>query len=326
MNKMNITILGAGAYGIALSSMFLENNCNITMWTKSNEEKEILDKERCNKKVLPDYKISDKITFTTNLEEAISNANVIVIAIPVKYVTNIILEIKKYYKKNQHICIASKGIEQGSCLFIANIIKKHIHTKKICVISGGTFAVDMIKKIPLGLSLASKNKSTIQIMIKNLQNDYLKLIPTTDIFGVEMYGAIKNVIAIASGIIDGMGCPESTKSMFITKALNDIVELIYDMGGNKKTILTYAGIGDLLLTCNSVKSRNYSFGKMIGEKTDKNIIDEYKNNTTIEGLYTLKSIYDLIHNKKKKMPIINIIYDIVYKGKNPKLLEDYLKK
>lgn len=323
---MNITILGAGAYGIALSSMFLENNCNITMWTKSNEEKEILDKERCNKKVLPDYKISDKITFTTNLEEAISNANVIVIAIPVKYVTNIILEIKKYYKKNQHICIASKGIEQGSCLFIANIIKKHIHTKKICVISGGTFAVDMIKKIPLGLSLASKNKSTIQIMIKNLQNDYLKLIPTTDIFGVEMYGAIKNVIAIASGIIDGMGCPESTKSMFITKALNDIVELIYDMGGNKKTILTYAGIGDLLLTCNSVKSRNYSFGKMIGEKTDKNIIDEYKNNTTIEGLYTLKSIYDLIHNKKKKMPIINIIYDIVYKGKNPKLLEDYLKK
>ena len=114
--------------------------------------------------------------------------------------------------------------------------------------------------------------------------------------------------------------------MFITKALNDVVELIYDLGGNKKTILTYAGIGDLLLTCNSVKSRNYSFGKMIGDKTDKKIIEEYKNTTTIEGLYTLKSIYNLIHNKKKKMPIINIIYDIVYKEKNPKLLDEYLKK
>lgn len=323
---MNITILGAGAYGIALSSMFLENNCNITMWTKSDEEKERLEKERCNKKVLPDYKISDKIKFTTNLEEAVIDTNIIVIAIPVKFVTNIILELKKYYKSNQHICIASKGIEQGSCLFIANIIKKNIKTKKVCVISGGTFAVDMVKKVPLGLSIASKNKATINMMKKALQNDYLKLIATTDVFGVEMYGAVKNVIAIASGIIDGMGFPESTKCMFITKALNDIVELIYEMGGNKKTILTYAGIGDLLLTCNSVKSRNYSFGKMIGEKVNKNKIDEYKENTTIEGLYTLKSIYDLIHDKKIKMPIINTIYDIVYRDKDISLLEDYLKK
>lgn len=141
-----------------------------------------------------------------------------------------------------------------------------------------------------------------------------------------MYGAIKNVIAIAGGIIDGIGYPESTKCMFITKSLNDIMNLIYEMGGNKKTILTYAGIGDLLLTCNSVKSRNYTFGRLIGERTDKNIIDEYKNNNTIEGLYTLKSIYDLIHYRKIKVPIINIIYDIVYNDKDVKLLEDYLKK
>ena len=323
---MNITILGAGAYGLALSSMFLENNCNITMWTKSDDEKETLEKERCNKKLLPDYKISKKIKFTTNLEKAVKDANVIVIAIPVKYVTNIIMELKDYYKKEQHICIASKGIEQGSCLFIASIIKKNIKTNKFCVISGGTFAVDMIKKVPLGLSLASKNKSTINIIKKTLQNDYLKLTITNDVFGVEMYGAIKNVIAIAGGIIDGMGYPESTKCMFITKSLNDIVELIYEMGGNKKTILTYAGIGDLLLTCNSVKSRNYSFGRMIGEKVSKEKLDEYINNTTIEGLYTLKSIYDLIHSKKIKMPIINIIYDIVYNHKDTKLLEDYLRK
>lgn len=323
---MNITILGTGAYGLALSSMFLENNCNIMMWTKSDEEKIRLEKDRCNKKALPDYKISDKIRFTTDLEEAIKNANVIVIAIPVKYVTNTILELKKYYKNSQHICIASKGIEQGSCLFIASIIKKHIKTKKVCVISGGTFAVDMIKMVPLGLSLASKNKSTINVVKKALQNDYLKLTVTSDIFGVEMYGAIKNVIAIAGGIIDGMGYPESTKCMFITKSLNDIVNLIYEMGGNKKTILTYAGIGDLLLTCTSVKSRNYSFGKMIGEKVDKETIENYKANTTIEGLYTLKSIYDLVHDRKIKMPIINIIYDIVYRDKDISLLEDYLKK
>lgn len=323
---MNITIFGAGAYGLALSSMFLENNCNIMIWTRLEEEKEILEKDRYNKKVLPDYKISNKIKFTTDIEKAVKQADIIVIAIPVKFVNNIIMEIKKYYKKNQHICIASKGIEQGSCLFVDSIVKNNIKTNKVCVISGGTFAVDMIKKVPLGLSLATKNKSTIKAMKKTLENEYLKLITTNDVFGVEMYGAIKNVIAIASGIIDGMGYPESTKCMFITKALNDIVNLIYDMGGNKKTILTYAGIGDLLLTCNSFKSRNYSFGKMIGEKIDKNIIEEYKKNTTIEGLYTLKSIYDLIHIKNIKMPIIDIIYGIVYNNKDSRLIEDYLKK
>lgn len=323
---MNITIFGAGAYGLALSSMFLENNCNIMVWTRLEDEKEILEKEKCNNKVLPDYKISNKIKLTTNIKIAVENADVIVIAIPVKFVTNIIMEIKKYYKKNQHICIASKGIEQGSCLFISNIVKKNIKTDKICVISGGTFAVDMIKKAPLGLSLATKNKSTIKVMKKTLENEYLKLITTNDVIGVEMYGAIKNVIAIASGIIDGMKYPESTKCMFITKALNDIVDLIYKMGGNKKTILTYAGIGDLLLTCNSFKSRNYTFGKMIGENIDKNIIKKYKENTTIEGLYTLKSIYDLIHIKNIKIPIIDIVYSIVYNNKDNKLIENYLKK
>ena len=323
---MNITILGTGAYGLALSSMFLENKCNITMWTPIQDEYEMLKKERVNKKVLPEYKISKEIIISNDLNEAVENANIIVIAIPVKFVTNVILELAKVYNKKQHICIASKGIEQGSCLFIANIVKKYIRTKKICVISGGTFAVDIVKKVPIGLSLASNNKSTISIMKKTLENNYLKLTPTNDIFGVEMYGAIKNVIAIASGMIDGMGYPESTKCMFVTKALNDIVELIYELGGNKKTILTYAGIGDLLLTCNSTKSRNYSFGFMIGRKEDKNKINDYKNNTTIEGLYSLKSIYDLIKRKKIKMPIIKIIYDIIYNDSDISLLEEYLVK
>ena len=149
---------------------------------------------------------------------------------------------------------------------------------------------------------------------------------TKDIIGVEMYGAIKNIIAIAAGIIDGMNYPESTKCMFITKALNDVMNLIYDLGGNKKTILTYAGLGDLLLTCTSVKSRNYSLGKMYGEKRSKKEIDNYIKNTTIEGLYTLTSIHDMIKEKGKKVPIIDLIYDIIYDDKDVELLLDYLTK
>ena len=263
---MKIAILGCSAYGIALAEMFSLNNCEITMWTKFEEELLDLQKNKTNTKVLPNFKLNDDIKYTTDLKEAINGKNLIVIAIPVKFVSPIILELKGIIKKRQHICIASKGIEQGSLLFINSIIKQNIHTKKIAVISGGSFAVDMVCHVPIGLSLATKNYQTEKLIIKTLQNKYLSLVPTKDIFGVEMYGAIKNVIAISSGMIDGLGLPESTKCMFITKSLNDVMNLIYNLGGNKKTILTYAGLGDLLLTCTSPKSRNYSLGRMYGEK------------------------------------------------------------
>ena len=323
---MNVTILGTGAFGLALSKMFLENDCNITMWTKFDDEADMLNHDRCHKKVLPGYKIDNKIKITVNMEEALKDANLIVIAIPVKFVRDTVILLSKYYKKKQHLCIASKGIEQDSCLFIANIIKKYIKTKKVCVISGGTFATDMISSVPMGLTLASKSNSTINIMKKTLQNKYLRLEVSGDIFGVEMYGAIKNVIAIASGIIDGMNYPESTKCMFITRALNDVMNLIYYYGGNKKTILSYAGIGDLLLTCTSTKSRNYTLGYIIGVGKKQEEIDEYVKNTTIEGLYTLQSIYGLIKSKNDNVLIISILYDIIYKHEDKQKLVEYLMK
>ena len=235
--------------------------------------------------------------------------------LPGKYVNDISQALKPHYKKNQHLCIASKGIEQGSCLFLNEVIKRHIKTKNIAVISGGTFAVDMIKKVPMGLTLATKSKATEDFLIKSLQNNYLKLRPTTDILGVEICGAIKNVIAISSGIIAGLGYPESTSCMLITEAMHDIKNLIIALGGNKKTINSYAGIGDLMLTCTSIKSI---------ENRPKKEIEEYIENTTIEGLYTLKSIYKLIKNKNVDMPIINLIYDIVIRGKNPNYLATFL--
>lgn len=322
---MRVTILGTGAYGLALSSVFLENDCHVTMWTKLEEERKLLDEKRCYEKVLPSYKISDKIVFTTDMKVALDKAQVIVIAIPVKFIADTVMEMGKFYKREQHICIASKGIEQGSCQFISNIVKKHIKTSKICVISGGTFAVDMVQKVPLGLTLATRNKRTNSIMKKTLQNKYLRLTSTSDILGVELYGAIKNVVAIACGIIDGIGYPESTKSMFFTKAISDIHHFICALGGAKETILTYAGIGDLLLTCTSLKSRNYTFGKMIGEKIDKKVIHQYIEETTVEGYYTLKSIYDLARIKKVKVMLVDVIYNIVYNDKDVSLIDAYLQ-
>lgn len=323
---MKIGILGTGAYGIALAKVFYENNCEVSMWTKfENEEKEI-NKFRENKKVLPGIKIPKDIKVTTNMEEVATGKNLIVIALPAQSIGSVFEKLKKYINKNDHICLASKGIEQGTCSFVYDILKRYIKTKNIAVISGPSFAVDIVNEAPIGLTLACKNKKTEVIVISSMQNKRVKLRTTKDIIGTELCGAIKNVIAIAAGMIEGMGYPESTQAMFITESLNDIKNLIYALGGNKKTILSFAGFGDLLLTATSQKSRNFKFGYVIGKKSSKKEIEEYKKSTTIEGLYTLKSIHKLLKNKKVKMPVINLIYDIIYKGKDPNELITFLVK
>lgn len=322
---MNVTILGAGAYGLALSKHFLENKCNVTIWTTVESEYKMIKKYNCNRLALPGYTIDKKITVTMDIKEALSNTKLVVIAIPIKFLRNTLMEAKKYYKKG-HICIASKGLEQNSCLFAYDIVKKILKTSKIGIISGGTFAVDMIQDVPMGLVVASKNKQTNKVIKKCLENNLLKVDSSSDVLGTQFWGSIKNVMAIGCGIIDGMKYPESSKSLFFTKCFEDITDLVYEFGGNKSTATTYAGIGDLFLTCTSVKSRNYTFGKMIGEKINKDYLSEYVETTTVEGYYTLKSFYKLIHKKKRKSKIVDILYSIIYNNGDLKQLDEFLKK
>lgn len=320
---MRVTVLGTGAYGLALANMLNQNNNEIILWSKFEEEITYLQKEN-KTKVLPNIKLPNNFKYTFNMEEAVNKSKLIIIAVPAGAVNEVSKQLAKYYKKDMHICIASKGIEQNSCLFVSNVVEKYIKTKKLAVISGGTFAIDMFNNCPLGLSLATRNKNTSLIVKEALENKYLKLRTTNDIIGIEICGSIKNVIAIASGMLSGLGYPDSTSCMFITESLNDIKNLIKALGGNKKTILSFAGFGDLLLTCTSTKSRNYTLGKMIGERKPKEEIDNYINNTTIEGLYTLKSIYKLLRRKKVKMPIIDLIYNIIFKETDPDKLASFL--
>lgn len=322
---MNVAIIGTGAYGLALSLMFHKNKCNIKMWTKFEKEKKEIEENRENKRALGGVSIPEDINITIDMEDAIKDARLIVIAVPAAFVNDVSLLIAPLIKKKeQHILIASKGIEQGSCLFVSDIIKRHIKTKRIAVISGPSFAIDIANNDPIGLSLATKCKETEKVVMKALKNDTMKLRSTRDVIGVEICGSIKNVIAIAAGMLKGMKYSESTQAMFITESLHDIRELIKVLGGSRKTILSFAGFGDLLLTATSDKSRNYKFGCLIGKGATREEIDEYINDTTIEGLYTLKSIYKLLKNKKAKIPIINIIYDIVFKEKSPTELREFL--
>ena len=317
---MKVAILGCGAYGLALASILVKNKVVVTMWSYSNEEKEILTKSRKSNK-LENYKIPECINFSTDMNEVVKDCNLIVIAVPTFSFESTVIKLKECIDKRQPVLIATKGIQQDTCLFLHDVFKKHCKNK-IAVISGPSFAVDIVKEVPIGLSLATKYNSVDIVVRKCFENELTKFRRTNDIIGVEVCGSIKNVMAIASGMLEGMNASPSTKALFLTESMNDIKELLFALGGKKKTILSFAGFGDILMTSTSPSSRNFSFGRLIGEGKSKQVINNYLKKTTVEGMYTLQSIHKLVRKRNVKMPIINLIYDII-NGKKEK--EEILK-
>lgn len=321
---MKIGILGAGAYGMAMASVFDNNGHKIKIWSNSEEEVNLLLAYHKSNKI--DYIIPDDFVITTDMKLVVMDADIIVIAVPSEFVRNVCIKLNKYFKEEQIICISSKGIENNSCLFMDDVVRQCIKTDNIAVISGGTFAEDMVKEVPVGLTLATKSKLAGDIILKAMENDYVKIQITDDIIGTEICGSIKNVFAIAAGMLEGMKYPNSTKSLFMTEVIKDIKFLIKSLGGKEETILSFAGIGDILLTCSSSKSRNYTLGKIIGEERERQEIKKYIDSSTIEGLYTLNSIKKLLKDKEIEMPIIDLISDIIMGKKNLIELNNFLKK
>jgi glycerol-3-phosphate dehydrogenase (NAD(P)+) len=317
---MKLGMLGAGAFGLALSHILIKNKNDVDVWTYSEEECKTLNETKKSDK-LDKYTIPNELRFTTNLEETVNGKDLIVIAVPAFAFEDVVKQLTKYIKKSQPVLIATKGIQQNTCLFLNDVFSKYLKNS-IAVISGPTFAADMVKNAPIGFSLATKSHKTEMIVRKCFENSTTKFRRTKDIVGIEICGSIKNVMAIASGMLEGMGVTDSTRALFLTESMNDIKELINALGGKKKSILSFAGFGDILMTCTSKNSRNFSFGYLIGSGASKEEIDNYLKNTTIEGMYTLKSIHKLVRRKKVKMPIINLIYDII-EGRKDK--EEMLK-
>lgn len=320
---MRVGLFGSGAYGMALSSILVHNHCDVVMWTKHEKEKEQLIKTRKNEKYLENFQIDESVTITSDVKECIKDSDLLIIAIPAVFVDSLCQEMQPHIKDN-HIVIATKGIEQGTGLFMSEIVEKYLNTTNVAVISGPSFAVDLITKMPAGLSVASKSPETTLLARQALQNNYIKLRDTNDIIGVEICGSIKNVIALASGMLVGLKANDSTRAMLLTEATHDMEAILRAFDCNQRTVMSFAGIGDLLLTCTSVKSRNYRFGKLIGEKKSRKVIDDFLKETTVEGYYTLESIYQLLQDKEAKIPIIDLIYEIAVNGKDPELLLAFL--
>ena len=310
---MNVTILGCGAFGSALAYMFKENNCNLKMWNKFDDRFDTLREK------------FDGVFFTTNMKEAIEDDSLIVIAVPVKFFEDTIKELSNCYT-NQDILIATKGIDTKTGMLSSDIVNKYIDCKNIGAISGGSFAVDMMDKKIVGLTLGTSS-NMLKDRIKELfDNEYLKIQYYDDIVGVQLCGAVKNVIAIGHGILDGANFPESSRFLFLTDAIYEIIDIIRFVGGNEKTIMSYAGIDDIMMTCTSSKSRNYSFGLLIGKNSPKEEIDKYIEETTIEGLSSLEGIKKLLGEDMNKFVICNTIYNILYNNHSYHELVDVLVK
>ena len=310
---MNITILGSGAFGLAIAKCFFIKQHKITIWSKFTSEVNTL------KNQYQEYK------FTTNMKDATTNTDIIIIAIPIEFFYNTIIELKEVYQQGI-ILIASKGIEKTTQKFAYQMIENILPNIPYGILSGGTFAKDMLDEKIMGITLASTSNKVINITKESLKNSFLIIEKSNDITGVSICGAAKNIIAIAFGILDGANYPESSKFLFLTEAILEIKNLIIKLGGQESTILSYAGIDDIMMTCTSSKSRNYTFGKMIGQNTPLDQIEEYKKNNTIEGLGTTFSFYTLLQKKKIESPLINIIYNILYQNANIQELIQQLKK
>ncbi len=321
---MKICLLGTGIYGLAIAMELAQKKDNeIWMWTESKKVRNEFQKTKKLASIY-DIELPSNIHVTDSYEVAMENAKILFFVCASKYVDIVCQNIKPYFKKDMTICIATKGIEESTEELLTNVIAKRLLTKNIAVISGPTFAVDMLNGNPVALAIASLKRRTSKEIMEVLANSNLKLRPTKDIIGIQLCGAVKNCVAIASGIINGLGYTESTQSFLINESLHDIKNIIYYLGGKPKTILTFAGVGDLMLTCTSKKSRNFGLGYTIGKTKDHKKIQEYINNNTVEGYYTLDVVYKLLRHKNIDIPLINKIYDIVYNEEDPNSLIEFL--
>lgn len=325
-NVKNVTVMGTGVYGLAIASALAKNDHieNIYMWTESKEkEKEWQDTKEL-KSIIPDFHVSEKIIVTKDIAKVLEKPDIIFITCASKYVKGLVKDMLPYYVSNTPICIASKGIDEESGNLLSNIVKKELSLKDVAVISGPTFAQDLLHNDPVALAIAGTNKTVRRFAKEVLENDTLKLRESSDLIGIQICGSVKNIIAIASGILGGLGYSESTQAFLINESLHDIKNLIRYLHGKPKTILSYAGVGDLLMTSMSKKSRNYSFGFVIGSTKDKEETQKFLDTHTVEGYHTLKTVINLLNEKSINIELIYLIDDIIKGNKKPESLAEFL--
>jgi len=316
---MNICILGAGGWGTALGILLHNNKHNVTLWEYNGEYAHTLDEFRENFYFLPKVKIPRKIRISNDIEHAVYKKDLILVSTPTQFIRSVIENIKSIDLRNNIVLSVSKGIENSTLFTVSKIfldVFTKIKKKNIVVLSGPSHAEEVARQIPTAVVASSEDISRAAAVQKAFSNKFFRVYRSTDIIGVEMGGALKNIIAIAAGIADGAGFGDNTKAAIMTRGIREITRLGMKQGAHEHTFFGLSGIGDLIVTCGSKLSRNRFVGEEIGKgRKLKDILSEMK--MVAEGVSTTQSTHELAKNMNVELPITEQVYKVLFHGNNP---------
>lgn len=310
-----IGILGAGAWGIALGLVLHKNEHQVTMWTCVEKEAKMLLEDREHKTSLPGIQLPEDMKITMNLEEAVPGMDLVILAVASKYTRETAAKLKNLVVPKQKLLNVSKGIEESTLMTLSEIIQEELPGTDVSVLSGPSHAEEVGRGIPTTVVVGSETRETAHYIQSLFMNDVFRVYTSPDIKGMELGGALKNVIALAAGVADGAGYGDNTKAALITRGIAEISRLGIKMGGNVSTFNGLSGMGDLIVTCASMHSRNRRAGILIGQ--GKSMDEAMKEvNAVVEGVYSAKAAYKLAQKYHVSMPIVEQVNQVLFEGKN----------
>ena len=310
-----IGIIGAGSWGIALSVLLHNNGHEITVWSILEDEINMLKTEHEHKDKLPGVKLPEDMVFTTSLPEAIEGKDILVLAVPSPFTRSTSHNMKPYVADRQIIVNVAKGIEEHTLMTLSQIIEEEVPQANVAVLSGPSHAEEVGRGIPTTIVVGAKTRETAEYIQNVFMSDVFRVYISPDVLGIELGAALKNVVALAAGIADGLGYGDNTKAALITRGITEIARLGTAMGGKFETFCGLSGIGDLIVTCASMHSRNRRAGILIGQgKTMEEAMAEVK--MVVEGVYSAKAAKALAEKYHVELPIIDQVNEVLFNGKS----------
>lgn len=315
MNK--IAILGAGSWGTALALLAARNGCQTLLWGHNKEQIAMMAKLRKNQRYLPNHPFPENLSVTAELAEIGAFTDLILVCVPSHAFKNTLIQLKPHVSSHVKVAWASKGFNPDDGSLLHQIVAElfSVHTPA-AILSGPTFALEVANNLPTAITIASTQTAFAKELSNILHSDLFRTYTSSDVIGVEVGGAVKNVLAIAAGIADGLGFGANTRAALITRGLNEIIRLGIKLGGNPETFMGLAGLGDLILTCTDNQSRNRRFGLALGVGKDQ-ATATLEIGQEIEGISAAKETYLLAKKYAIDMPIIEQTYKVLYEGLAP---------
>ena len=314
----NIGIIGAGSWGTALGILLVNNGHKTTLWSHRQEHAEELDRTREHREKLPGVRLPEALEITNDLEKTLVGKDILIMAVPSVAVRQTAKKIKPFIRYGQLIVNVSKGIEEGTLMTLTDIIGEEIPEAVPCVLSGPSHAEEVSRGLPTTCVAGAKERKTAEYIQNIFTSPVFRVYISPDVLGIELGGALKNVIALAAGAADGLGYGDNTKAALITRGISEITRLGIAMGAKAETFYGLSGIGDLIVTCASKHSRNRRAGILLGQgKTMEEAMKEVK--MVVEGVYSAKAGWELSQKYHVEMPIIQQVNQVLFESKTPDL-------